>query len=144
MAEHPVPSGDRAVVLQPVAEPDKAVLANLFQLYCHGLSKFRGFEVSEHRTFSYRLLDHYWTEPGRNAFIIRSGDNIAGFALVATTAEGERERAEFFILRAHRREGVGRAAAQSLLAQFSGSWVVAHDKANDTAGRFWTTVIGDA
>ena len=43
------------------------MLANLIQLYRHDLLEFRGYELSEHGTFVYRFLDHYWSEPGRGA-----------------------------------------------------------------------------
>jgi hypothetical protein len=51
--------------LEAVAEEDKAILANLVQLYRHDLSEFRHYPLTEHGTFVYRFLDHYFFDDGR-------------------------------------------------------------------------------
>jgi predicted acetyltransferase/SAM-dependent methyltransferase len=128
------------VVLEPVAEEDKAVLANLLQLYRHDLSEFLHYELSEHGTYVYRFLDHYWSEPGRHAFFIRVDRHLAGFAL-ARDVDGEHEVAEFFVVRRHRHRGVGLEAALALFARLPGRWSLFHDNANEAAGRFWKEVV---
>jgi predicted acetyltransferase len=133
-----------AVTLVPALEDDKPVLANLLQLYRYDMSEFRDYELTEHGTFIYRFLDHYWSEPGRQAFLIRHDGCLAGFAMVRDNEHGEREVAEFFVLRSHRRDGVSRQAALLLLRRFPGRWEVFHDDANVRAGRFWAAVVREA
>ena len=58
------------------------MLANLLQLYRYDMSEVREYELTEHGTFVYRFLDHYWTDPGRHAFLIRHDGWLAGFAMV--------------------------------------------------------------
>ena len=135
--------GNAVVVLEPVAEDDKPVLVNLMQLYRYDLSEFRGYELSEHGTFIYRYLDHYWVEPGRHAFFVKVDGRLAGFAL-AREVDGEYEVAEFFVARRHRRGGVGRQAALLLFARLPGRWSLFHDDANEPAGRFWSQVVAQA
>jgi GrpB-like predicted nucleotidyltransferase (UPF0157 family)/predicted acetyltransferase len=134
---------DVHVALQPVVEEDKAVLANLIQLYRYDLSDVRGYELSEHGTFVYRFLDHYWTEPGRDAFFIRVDGRLGGFAL-AREVDGGHEVAEFFVAHRHRRAGVGRRAALLLFGRFPGRWSLFHDDANEPAARFWEEVVAEA
>ncbi|MDQ2729964.1 MAG: GNAT family N-acetyltransferase [Actinomycetota bacterium] len=131
------------VTLEPVAEGDKAVLANLVQLYRYDFSEVRGYELTEHGTFVYRFLDHYWTEPGRHAFFVRVDGRLAGFALARQIGDGH-EVAEFFVARRHRRARVGRAAALALFARLPGRWTLFHDDANEPAARFWERMVAEA
>ena len=120
------------------------MLANLLQLYRYDMSEVREYELTEHGTFVYRFLDHYWTDPGRHAFLIRHDGWLAGFAMVGDNEQGEHEVAEFFVLRSHRRDGVSREAALQLLRRFPGRWKLFHDDANLPAGRFWAAVVREA
>ena len=56
--------------------------------------------------------------------LIRRDGKLAGFALVnAVTHSGraaDRNMAEFFIVRKHRRSGIGRAAAQKIFSRYAG------------------------
>ncbi len=49
--------------------------------------------------------------------------------------------AEFFVVRRHRRSGVGRLAAFLLWDQFPVRWVVRVAEGNDRGQRFWESVI---
>jgi predicted acetyltransferase len=91
-------------------------------------------------------LDRYWTEADHHPFLIRADGRLAGFALVAPTADfvagaTGHAIAEFFILRVWRRQGVGERAAQALFARFPGAWWVAQNVQNEPAQAFWRTVI---
>ena len=50
--------------------------------------------------------------------------------------------AEFFIVRKHRRSGVGRAAAQTIFSRYAGLWEVAVARRNVPAQAFWRGAIG--
>jgi predicted acetyltransferase len=135
------------VELVAVEEADKPVLANLLQLYLHDFSAHRGFELSEHGTFNYRWLDSYFTEGDeRAAYLIRCGGRIAGFAMVSVDAEdAEDERAwdvkEFFVVRAHRRQGVAQAAARLLWEGRPGMWTLRFDQGNPAAAGLWPGLV---
>lgn len=132
-----------------VAQPhERAALENLMQLYVHDFSEqwsdqARG-EVGPDGRFESYPLDAYWTEPERVPLLIRRGGHLAGFALLNTHSHSgraiDRSVAEFFILRKHRRGGVGLAAAQAILARYPGVWEAAVARRNTGALPFWRKV----
>lgn len=129
------------VELVEVAEADKAVLANLLQFYCYEMAAVRGYDMTEHGTYVYRYLDHYFLETDRDAFLLRHEGALAGFVMSRELAAGEREVAEFFVVRRHRRSGVGTRAAEALFALHPGRWVVAFDDRNREGSAFWPDLV---
>jgi len=86
----------------------------------------------------------------RNAIplLILQSDEPAGFAMVARTPgvaaarQGvEYRMAEFFILRAMRRLGIGRTAVQLILNRFAGRWEITEHLRNPAAVNFWRRVV---
>jgi predicted acetyltransferase len=137
----------RSVVLE-AAGPDTApALSNLLQLYLHDLSEVFPIEVGPDGRFAYAPLPLYGSEPGKRfPFLIRSGATLAGFALAtrgspATDDPGDLDVAEFFVLRRHRRAGVGRRAAFLLWDRLPGSWVVRVSEANRAGLPFWQAAV---
>jgi predicted acetyltransferase len=59
----------------------------------------------------------------------------------ASPGPGVRVIGEFFVLRCHRRRGVGTRAARMLFARFPGRWEVAELSWNVAAQRFWRPLI---
>lgn len=123
-----------------VREEDKSVLANLVQFYRYDFSSRRGFDLSEHGTYTYRYLDHYFLEDARIAFFLRHEGKLAGFALVRSH-DDVHELAEFFVLRLYRRRGFGRSAATQIFKRFPGEWRLSIDENNDEASWFWQAII---
>jgi predicted acetyltransferase len=132
-----------SVQLVPVAEHHKPVLANLVQFYRYDYTEVRDLELSPHGTYPYGYLDHYFVEPGREALFIVADGKIAGFALMRRLDDGTNQVAEFFVLKARRRGGVGRAAARALFRRFPGRWQLEFDHANKTGRAFWPAVVAD-
>ena len=130
------------VELTPVTEEHKSVLSNLIQLYCYDFSEIRGYDLTAHGTFTYRYLDHYFTEDTREACLITAGGALAGFTMTRRLHDGGREVSEFFVVRRHRRHGTGQAAAHQMFRRHPGPWQLAFDHANHPAARFWPHVTG--
>lgn len=132
-----------------VAQPhERTALENLMQLYVHDFSEqwadqARG-EVGPDGRFEAYPLDGYWAEPERVPLLIRRGGHLAGFALLNTHSHSgraiDRSVAEFFILRKHRRGGIGLAAARTILARYPGVWEAAVARRNTGALPFWRKV----
>lgn len=139
----------RLVALEVTAPDTAPVLSNLLELYMHDLSAIFPIEIGGDGRFRYEKLSLYWSEPERRfAFLIRTGRQLAGFALVtrgsqATDGPEDLDVAEFFVLRSHRRAGVGRQAARLLWDRLRGQWVVRVSEANRTGLPFWRTTVAE-
>ena len=132
------------VALVRVTDRHKPVLANLLQFYLHDFSEFCELELSPHGTYTYNYLDHYFVEVGHEPLFVTAGGQIAGFALMRHHADDRMNQvAEFFVLRAHRRRGVGRAAAHALLRRYPGAWRLEFFDQNAPARRFWPQVVAE-
>ncbi|MBL6964937.1 MAG: GNAT family N-acetyltransferase [Anaerolineales bacterium] len=133
--------------LQPATLNDKSLLRNLLELCQHDYSEYNQSDINPHGLFTYAYLDHYWTEAGRYAFLVRVAENIAGFVLVRALGDEEKSltysMAEFFILRKYRRRGLGRRVAQEIFKGFPGHWRVSQEIDNCPAQAFWRNVIAD-
>jgi predicted acetyltransferase len=133
----------RVVEAQP---SDRNTLASLFQLYAYDFSEILSLDVDETGRFKEESLDPYWSDAWRAPFLIRAGDRLAGFALVhhksrLSEANDVWDMAEFFVLRRHRRAGVGTAAAHRIFAAHAGAWEVRQRSANVAATAFWRRAI---
>jgi predicted acetyltransferase len=139
----------QTVEVSLAAAGDKAVLERLFQLYCHDFSEFwdgAAVELGEDGRFpAYGALASYWRDKGPVPLLIRNGGRLAGFALVNGASRVGRpldhNMAEFFIARAHRRGGVGTAAARAIFRRYPGAWEAAIVRANTEALAFWRKTV---
>jgi predicted acetyltransferase len=138
-----------SVTLTPAGRDQEPVFQNLFQLYTHDFSAFwagtaRGDLLPDGRFEPYPM-DVYWTQPDRSAFLIHSEGVLAGFALANDHRHSGRPTgrsvAEFFILRKHRRGGVGRQAAEALFSTAPGVWEAAITRQNTAAAAFWRGIV---
>lgn len=134
--------------LTPAAEEDRAVIENLAQLYVYDFSELLHLNVGESGRFAEMALAPYWLDDWRHPFMLRVGDKLAGFALIAersklTGQSGVFDMTEFFVLRRFRRQGVGQAAAFAAFDLFKGAWEVRQRQENAAATTFWRRAIGD-
>jgi predicted acetyltransferase len=139
---------DSQTVALEVATLDTAqLLSNLLELYLHDLRDVFPIEVGADGRFGYAKLPLYWSEPEKRfAFLIRSGEQPAGFVLAtrgspATDDPEHLDVAEFFVLRGYRRAGLGRQAAFLLWNRLPGQWVVRVSEANLAGLPFWRTIV---
>ncbi len=142
-----------------VAAPEeRGAVANLLQLYVHDFSEFWAglsvdqlggnapfAEVGDDGRFAELPLDAYWGEPDHIPLLIRVAGRLAGFALVDKTSHTgrplERNMAEFFVVRRHRREGLGLAAAHTIFSRYPGRWEAAIARRNTRALPFWRRTV---
>jgi predicted acetyltransferase len=92
------------VTLRPAELDDRDLLRQLLYDY---LREFDG------RTEPYPYLEAYWQEPERLPFLIDVDGDVAGLCLVRVR-DGGWSIAEFYVVPAHRRAGIGRAAVETL------------------------------
>jgi predicted acetyltransferase len=137
------------VTLQLAAPSDAPVLTNLLELYMHDLSEVFPIEVGPDGRFGYGWLGAYWQEPERRfPHLIRAGSQLVGFALATrgsplTDDPNDLDVAEFFVLRRHRRNGVGLRAACLLWDRIPGRWIVRVAADNVRALGFWRSAVAE-
>jgi predicted acetyltransferase len=122
------------------------IVANLMELYVHDFSEFYPIEPGPDGRFGYKDLALYWSDADRLPFLVRVDCGWAGFVLIrqeqpADGAEPVWDVAEFFILRAWRRQSVGTVVAHELWQRHPGQWRVRVMDANAAGGRFWENAV---
>ena len=133
------------------ALPSQAhTIQNLMQLYVHDFSEQwsdmeRG-ELGDDGLFpEYPYLETYWHKNGHIPLLIKRGGHLAGFALINDHSHSglpvDRNMAEFFIVRKHRRGGVGTAVAHTIFSRYPGQWEAAVARRNVGALGFWRNAI---
>ena len=138
-----------AVEIVAALPEDRVALANMMQLYAHDFSELwsreaRG-ELGEDGLFAAYPLDAWWREPDHVALLVKVDGLLAGFALLNKASHTgrplDRNMAEFFIVRKHRRSGVGTRAARMIFNRYPGRWETAVARANHGALAFWRAAI---
>lgn len=130
---------------------DREWLTNVYPFYLHDLSEFdlayytlddRGVWMPDHRAG--------WLEEDEDhpLILVEAGRRV-GFALVNQAPSPymrpgmDYRMSEFFVLRKHREQGIGRRAVFALFDRFRGKWEVSELARNTVAISFWRRVIGE-
>ena len=141
---------EQEITVRPAGEDEQAILAGMLQFYIYDFSEMLPespeFELEPNGLFKpYRYLPDYWREPSRIPLIIRKGERPVGFALLNdhshTGMPVDRNMAEFFVMRKHRRGGVASAAVRAILSAYPGRWEIAILERNAGAKAFWPSAI---
>ncbi len=138
--------GDDMVTVVPATGQDRPVIANLLQLMLYDLSPLHGEWIGREGRYDYAWLQDYWISDDRHPYLILRRDQLAGFALVMAHSPLSGRTpcwfmAEFFILKAQRRQGHGQAALRQLLAMHRGRWEIAVFDHNRDALAFWSDAL---
>jgi predicted acetyltransferase len=143
-----------SVTVVLAGKAQRPLIEGLFQFYIYDFSEMEpagshDFELDERGRFiPDRHIGDYWRDAGRAALLIFVGDHPAGFALINTHSHQggsvERNMAEFFVVRKHRRRGVAREAVRQILALYPGRWEAAVAERNGAAKAFWPAAIAKA
>jgi predicted acetyltransferase len=129
--------------LAPVTGVNGPVIERLWQLYRHDLSEFRGSLPDMAGAFHTRALDPFLAGDDERRAHLFLRDGPLGFALVGRATSTPRLMSEFFVVRAARRRGVGRAAVEALFALYPGRWQIPFQEENVAAARFWRSVAAE-
>ena len=137
-----------AVDLLPIALAEKAALKDMLDPYLVEHAD----QVDPQRVHgdprSYDHFDPYWVDPARHPYWIAADGERVGFCLVNAHAPSgqaiDHAVAEFCILPAHRRGGLGRAAVGAVLARHPGQWELQVYRANTGGLVFWPRALAAA
>jgi predicted acetyltransferase len=135
------------IELRPARPQDVPVLRRLMQLYLYDFAAIDDWPISDDGSYgNVNTIEGYWTDPKMTSYLVRVDGVLAGFVLSRDGAyfagDGTRDISEFFILRRHRRRGIGAEVARRLFDAFPGKWEVSQLTSNVDAQRFWRRVIG--
>ncbi len=134
---------DAAVTLEPVTRESASILENLFELYAYEFSEHMPLRIKASGRFEVRPGDAWWTAADHFGYLLKLGDELAGFALVRTGSRVTEKPdvmdvAEFFVLRGVRRRGIGMSAAHALFGTFPRAWEIRVRRTNVAALEFWS------
>lgn len=145
----PLAAEDIEITLASQAE--RPLLAGMLQFYFYDFSEMEppgsdSMELEANGQFgAYIGLDDYWRDPAHTPLIIRRRGAPAGFALLDAHSHSggdlDRNMAEFFIMRKHRRGGVAATAVREILTRYPGRWEIAVAARNTGALAFWPRAI---
>ena len=119
------------IYLVPVKLEKRDVLYRLLQYSLYEESAFDGNEMDETERFAWFICSE-------------DGKKLLGFVMVNTflqKAASGHSIAEFMVLPAYRRQGVGRTAARACFQMHPGTWEVSPSFGSEQAERFWRQVI---
>jgi len=135
------------IELRLVPADEKEVLRNLLEKYEYEFSQYNNRDVNALGLYGYRYLDNYWSEDGRWAYFIEVDGKLAGFVMITNIpydgTETDFSIAEFFVMYAYRRLGVGKEAFFKALEMHRGRWQLAYIPKNIPSVHFWTKVVDE-
>jgi len=143
------------VIVRPALASEQSCIEGLMQFYIYDWSEMEkpespAFTFNANGQFDpYPDLADYWKKPEHWPFLIDVDGRTAGFALLnthshLTGSHVERNMAEFFVARKHRRRGVALKAVHQILRQHPGQWEIAVAERNVAAKMFWPKAIESA
>ena len=132
------------LVISRIWPESDLVLRNLFEHYIHDMAEWFEIDTKADGSYSYDT-SVVWVN-GYEAYLAKTGDAIAGFAIVGSAVEwlgdtGAYDMHEFFVIRRFRRNGFGRKMATLLWNEHPGEWLVRVLESNEPAVVFWRTAI---
>jgi predicted acetyltransferase len=119
-------------------------LHRMLELYQYELSDIWDQELDAHGEYGY-ALDRYFSGEACHAFVLLHSGRYAGFALVDGAPKVGADgywMDQFFILKKHRRHGIGALLAARVFAALPGKWEVGQMSANLPAQAFWRHTVG--
>ena len=136
------------VELRQAREHEVPVLRRLMQLYLYDFAAIDDWAIGDDGLYgNAATIEGFWTDPRMTSYLVRADGVLAGFVLSRDGAyfagDGTRDISEFFILRRHRRRGIGGEVARRMFDAFPGKWEVTQLASNVEAQKFWRRVIGE-
>jgi predicted acetyltransferase len=133
------------LVCRQARAEDFPALEQLLELYQYELSDIWPQDLDTQGRYGYDLSRHRLGERFF-AHVALDDSGYVGLALVApalvTRTEGSWME-QFFVLKRHRRSGVGLALARHVFRSHPGAWEVGQMPANVAAQAFWRRVIAE-
>ena len=138
---------------------DKHFMEHIMEKYLYEISAYTDMRMDSVGRYSYAHLDSYFRDsPKRNLYLIEVDGERIGFAMVNTISPYEHSKgfkppvgyqapdwcmAEFTVFPKMRNQGIGRDAAELIVAKHPGRWELMFDERNIPARNLWTSFSED-
>ena len=135
--------------LIPATLNDYPTIQNMARFYVYDMSRSCGFISEDWACPSNGLYEsydfkEYFNNPPREAFLIKVGDELAGFVLLnkeGTQPQTDWNMGEFFIIAKFQGKDVGSLVAKEVWKTHPGIWEVSVIPENKPALEFWRNVV---
>lgn len=138
------------VEIIPASLNDYPVIQNMGRFYVYDMSEYmgkdQGWEMPKDGLYECIDFKKYWEDKNAFPFLIRYGDELAGFAIIDKKGSDNSidfNMAQFFVARKFKHKGLGRYVAHQCFKKFTGVWEVMVIPGNEGAYRFWRKIIKD-
>lgn len=125
---------------EQVEDHHRPLFENLWQLYFHDLSKFRGTRVGEDGKFKLGRLLMLFSNDDRIGYLFYKDLDLVGFCVIRGLDQETKIVSEFFILGPFQNQGLGKVVASNLFKMHPGKWEIPFQSANVPAMNFWRSV----
>src|SRR3990167_8148720 len=129
---------------------DYHAIQNMGRFYVYDMSEYmgkdEGWEMPKDGLYECIDFKKYWEDKNAFPFLIRYGDELAGFAIVdkkGSDTNIDFNMAQFFVARKFKNKGFGRYVAHQCFKKFTGVWEVMVIPGNEGAYRFWRAIVKD-
>ncbi len=119
--------------IQPLAKADRETFASMVRSYLAEIAP------SLDQTAQDRIASS-WADPNKEVYAFLDSQ-MFGFAIIRRLDEEFCEMSEFYIDPAHRRCGIGRAAAIDIVRRHPGKWQLGIVLGSESAHAFWMQVF---
>ncbi|WP_208849490.1 GNAT family N-acetyltransferase [Paenibacillus artemisiicola] len=116
-------------------------------LFLHDLSEYdEKLDLNpENGLFEFDVFDWFFEKEGLTPFFINLDGKPVGFILLQSGPYSNQEFADyvlnsFFILKKHRRKGIGKLACNKFFELYPGRYVIGQAQNNAPAVKFWKSV----
>lgn len=133
-----------ALDVRRVDRSQEKVVHNLLEHYCYDMAEWFLLDANEEGNYAYPP-EKVWNDDV-HVYVAYLGRIPVGFALVgsATGYVGDanaKDLDEFFVVRRHRRSGIGQVLAERVWRLYPGPWLVRVFQGNVPALPFWRRTI---
>ncbi|MEE9253963.1 MAG: GNAT family N-acetyltransferase [Pseudomonadales bacterium] len=123
-----------------------ALFDNLLNLYFYDFAEILQYDINAEG--KYLTGPYEWRDPGEIIYLLYVNELPAGFAIIGAGSRIDARKDlwdmhEFFVIRRHRRSGLGRWLAKDVWRRHPGTWDVRVVKPNTGALAFWQNIIGE-
>lgn len=119
--------------IQPLAKAGRETFASLARTYLAEIAPSLDQRAQDR-------IANSWADPNKEVYAFLD-DQMFGFAIIRRLDEEFHEMSEFYIDPAHRRRGIGRAAAIDVVRRHPGKWRLGIVSGSDRARSFWMQAL---